>query len=87
MKHKTIKEIINDYARAEVHNSLLRCDEYQLPMCKCTINKDTPQEQQYSGVNGITLFKKGFMILHGDNSIDSSNIDFIDVQNFDIEEL
>lgn len=86
MKYRKIKKIVKQFAVADYYNKFIRADEFQLPTCTFIINKGTSQEEKYSNVDSVVLFKRGFMQLHSavDSSVDSRNIDFIDVETFEI---
>ncbi|MDD4594847.1 MAG: hypothetical protein PHY33_07025 [Methanobacteriaceae archaeon] len=86
MNFRKIQQIIRNNADYEMMNYYLKSVEYKLPLCDFIIDKDTINMMIFRDVNGVTLFKSGFMVIHSPfRMVDSVNIDFIDIETFNIE--
>lgn len=85
MNFSRIQKLIRRYADYEMMNYYLKSVEYKLPLCDFIIDKDTINMMIFRDVNGVTLFKSGFMVIHSPiMGFDSVNIDFMDIGTFNI---
>lgn len=80
---KKLKKISKSY----YYNSLIRAGEYQIPKSKVTINPNSNNKKIFFDVDGVMIFRRGFLILHSSTNSNSDNqtIDLIDIMGIEIK--
>ncbi len=86
MKGKNIEKQIKNIAKGKYENYLMKSIDYELPACDLIINKGKDEEQIYPNLNEVNLFSQGFMVIRSiDPRIDSTNIDYIDIETLEFQ--
>ena len=80
---KKLKKISKSY----YYNSLIRAGEYQIPKSKVTINPDSNNKKIFFNIDGVMVFRRGFLILHSSTNpqADNQTIDLIDIEGIEIK--
>ena len=80
---KKLKKISTSY----YYNRMIRAGEYQIPKSKIIINPGSKNERVFFDIDGVMIFKKGFLILHSttNEKADNQTIDLYDIEGIEIK--
>ncbi len=79
---KKLKKISVNY----YYNKMIRAGDYQIRKSKVIINPDSNNEKVFFDIDGIMVFKRGFLILHSstNSKTDSTTVDLLDIEGIEI---
>ena len=86
MYFKQLRKTIKEHSTWNYKNKVTKMEEFQIPPSTIIINKDTDNQEIYSHVDGINLFKRGYLLIRsGENrDIDSTSVDFRYIETLEI---